>query len=129
GCPSSGDGARLAPTRRTSAGAPRPSEATPTTWEFRTGLARLLALAAARPTAILCAEAVPWRCHRQLIADALVVRGHPVVHVTGLGQPSPHRLTTFARLDGERVVYDAGQLPMGTRQARVPPGRPEPDRP
>jgi len=80
--------------------------------EFRAGLARLLALAAARPTAVLCAEAVPWRCHRQLIADALVARGLSVMHVTGPGEASPHRLTSFARLDGERIVYDGGQLGM-----------------
>jgi len=80
--------------------------------EFRAGLARLLALAAARPTAVLCAEAVPWRCHRQLIADALVARGLSVMHVTGPGEASPPRLTPFARLDGERIIYDGGQLGM-----------------
>src|SRR5690242_20815532 len=47
--------------------------------EFRGELARLLALAQERPTAVLCAEAVPWRCHRQLIADALVARGFGVI--------------------------------------------------
>ena len=80
--------------------------------EFRTGLERLLGLAAARPTAVLCAEAVPWRCHRQLIADALVARGLSVMHVTGPGEAAPHRLTPFARLDGERIIYDGGQLGM-----------------
>ena len=80
--------------------------------EFRTGLERLLELASARPTAVLCAEAVPWRCHRQLIADALVARGLSVMHVTGPGEASPHRLTPFARLDGERIIYDGGQLGM-----------------
>ena len=77
--------------------------------EFADGLARLLVLAAARPTAIMCAEAVPWRCHRQLVADALVARGVEVRHVVGAAE-NPHRLTAFARVDGERVVYDrAGQ--------------------
>ena len=74
--------------------------------EFHAGLDRLLGLAATCPTAVLCAEAVPWRCHRQLIADALVARGLAVRHVTGPGEASPHRLTPFARLDGERIVYD-----------------------
>jgi len=68
--------------------------------EFRLGLDRLLSLATARSTAVLCAEAVPWRCHRQLFADALVARGIAVLHVTGAGAPSPHRLTSFARVDG-----------------------------
>jgi len=81
--------------------------------EFADGLARLLVLAAARPTAIMCAEAVPWRCHRQLVADALVARGIEVRHVIGAAA-NPHRLTAFARVDGDRVVYDR------TTQVRLP---------
>lgn len=77
--------------------------------EFREALAALVASAAQRPTAILCAEAVPWRCHRQLIADALLARGIEVRHVVGPGAAKVHTLTAHARLDGERVVYDAGQ--------------------
>jgi uncharacterized protein (DUF488 family) len=74
----------------------------------------LLELARARRTAVMCAEAVPWRCHRQLIADALVARGIEVRHLMGRGGAAePHRLTSFARLDGERVVYDRGQLDLG----------------
>jgi uncharacterized protein (DUF488 family) len=61
----------------------------------------------------MCAEAVPWRCHRQLLADALVVRGVEVRHVTGPSAPSAHRLTPFARVDGTRLVYD------GTAQGRL----------
>jgi uncharacterized protein (DUF488 family) len=83
------------------------------TEEFRAGLETLLGLAAARPTAVLCAEAMPWRCHRQLIADALVVRGVTVLHVLGPGAPRGHVLSRLARLDGDRLVYDAGQLPLG----------------
>jgi uncharacterized protein (DUF488 family) len=80
------------------------------TAEFRDELARLEALARERPAAIMCAEAVPWRCHRQLIADALVARGHEVRHITGPAAPEPHRLTPFARLVGDRLVYDGGQM-------------------
>jgi uncharacterized protein (DUF488 family) len=80
------------------------------TAEFAAELARLLELAATRATAILCAEAVPWRCHRQLIADALVARGIEVRHIVSAAPPAPHRLTAFARLEGARVVYDGGQL-------------------
>jgi uncharacterized protein (DUF488 family) len=81
------------------------------TAEFRDELARLLEVARLRPTAVMCAEAVPWRCHRQLIADTLLARGIAVRHVVTPGAaPESHRLTSFARLDGGRVVYDRGQL-------------------
>ena len=86
------------------------------TAEFAAELARLLALAAARRTAVMCAEAVPWRCHRQLVADALVARAIEVRHViSAAAPPEPHRLTAFARLEGERVVYDGGQLALASR--------------
>jgi len=78
--------------------------------EFREELSRLLAVARERPTAVMCAEAVPWRCHRQLIADALVAGGNEVRHVVGKASPAAHRLTPSARLDGERLVYDRSQL-------------------
>jgi uncharacterized protein (DUF488 family) len=78
--------------------------------EFRAGIERLLAAAAQRPTAVLCAEAVPWRCHRQLLSDALLVRGADVVHVLDVASARPHRLTAFARVHGDRIVYDGGQL-------------------
>jgi uncharacterized protein (DUF488 family) len=82
------------------------------TAEFAEGLAVLLELAAERPTAIMCAEAVPWRCHRQLIADALVTRGLAVMHVIDGGPARPHTLSRLARVDGDRIVYDAGHLPL-----------------
>ncbi len=75
--------------------------------EFEDGLRRLRELARPGPVALLCAEAVPWRCHRSLIADALLARGVTVEHVTGRGKPRPHRLTPFARIDGRRVSYPA----------------------
>ncbi len=83
------------------------------TAEFRDGLDALLAHAAARATAVLCAEAVPWRCHRQLLADALAVRGVDVVHVLDVASTRPHRLTAFARVEGDRLIYDGGQLALG----------------
>ncbi|MBX6772613.1 MAG: DUF488 domain-containing protein [Chloroflexi bacterium] len=73
--------------------------------EFAEGLDELLKLAARGPIAIMCAEAVPWRCHRSLIADALLVRGITVQHIQDLRRCTPHRLTPFARVDGERVTY------------------------
>lgn len=80
------------------------------TAQFQSALAELMALAATAPTAILCAEAVPWRCHRQLIADALVARGWEVRHILGPGQLRPHRFTEFARVSEEQVTYPGGTL-------------------
>ena len=90
--------------------------------EFQEGLADLLRLAGERGVAVMCAEAVPWRCHRQLIADVLVLRGIEVLHVTGRGDADPHRLTPFARPEGGRVVYDRG-VP-GTLASRSRADRP-----
>jgi uncharacterized protein (DUF488 family) len=73
--------------------------------EFEEGLRQLRALAKAGPVAIMCAESVPWRCHRSLVADALLARGVVVEHVVGKGKTRPHRLTPFARIDGRRVTY------------------------
>ena len=73
--------------------------------EFAGELDALLAAAATTPTAIMCAEAVPWRCHRSLIADALAARGVTVRHILGPGSPEPHRLSASARLEGGRVAY------------------------
>jgi uncharacterized protein (DUF488 family) len=73
---------------------------------FQTALERLLRRAAEEPTAILCAEAVPWRCHRRLISDALVARGIPVLHILGPRRADPHELDANARvLPGGRLVY------------------------
>lgn len=83
--------------------------------EFARGLARLLALARERTPAIMCAEAVPWRCHRNLVADALLARGVEVMHVMDDGL-RPHAHPPFARVEGERVTYP----PPGGRQARLP---------
>ena len=90
--------------------------------EFQDGLAVLLRIASEHHAAIMCAEAVPWRCHRQLIADVLLVRGIEVRHVTGRGSADPHRLTPFARPEDGRVVYDRG-VP-GTLASRSRADRP-----
>jgi uncharacterized protein (DUF488 family) len=60
---------------------------------------------AATPTAVMCAEAVWWRCHRQLIADALVARGIEVRHITSASPAAPHTLTAFAKVSGSAVHY------------------------
>ena len=72
---------------------------------FRAELDRLIALAQARTVAIMCAEAVPWRCHRSLIADALTVRGITAKEIVGETRTQPHRLTPFAHVDGTTLTY------------------------
>jgi uncharacterized protein (DUF488 family) len=73
---------------------------------FGHALEALLQSAQSRRTAIMCAEAVPWRCHRSLIADALVARGVEVEHLLG-DRARRHVLTAAARVDGHRVTYPA----------------------
>jgi len=72
---------------------------------FRSSLAELLELAAGRQTAIMCAEAVPWRCHRSLVADALLAAGVDVCDIIGRQPPRPHRLTPFGLVQGSEVTY------------------------
>lgn len=79
--------------------------------EFERGLDALHALAGEGTIAVMCAEAVPWRCHRSLVADALTVRGAHVEHITGPGRQSLHRLTPFARVEGMRITYPATAPP------------------
>lgn len=74
---------------------------------FASALEQLLELAKETPSALMCAEAVPWRCHRSLIADALMVRGIPVVHILSPSSSHPHKLTPFAAVAGERIIYPA----------------------
>jgi len=74
---------------------------------FRDALERLIELGRDRRVAIMCAEAVPWRCHRSLIADALLVRGLEVCHILGPGSARPHVLTPFARVERGRLTYSA----------------------
>jgi uncharacterized protein (DUF488 family) len=75
------------------------------TGEFARGLEALRQLAAEGPVALMCAEALRWRCHRSLVADALLARGVEVLHITSRTRVEPHRLTPFAVLLGTRVLY------------------------
>jgi len=72
---------------------------------FRSALEVLLEEAATGVTAIMCAEALWWQCHRRLIADALVARGVEVWHIMDAATLAPHELTPFARLEGSTVTY------------------------
>jgi uncharacterized protein (DUF488 family) len=75
------------------------------TEEFERNLETLIEHSQGETTAIMCAEAVPWRCHRSLIADALTARGVPVEHIMSATVRNLHKLTPFARLEGTRVSY------------------------
>ena len=72
---------------------------------FREGLADLECLAAERHTAIMCSEAVPWRCHRRLIADALLLRGWTVLDILSDTRIDPHEMTPFACAHDETITY------------------------
>jgi uncharacterized protein (DUF488 family) len=72
---------------------------------FRSALADVVGWAEAKRTVLMCAEAVPWRCHRSLIADALVVKGFAVLHVVAAHDLRPHKPTPFAYMEGERIMY------------------------
>jgi uncharacterized protein (DUF488 family) len=75
--------------------------------DFAAGLDRLLGLAAERPTAVMCAEAVWWRCHRRIIADYALARGGPVFHLMGAGRIEAAKLTPAARERDGHLVYPA----------------------
>jgi uncharacterized protein (DUF488 family) len=75
------------------------------TREFKDGLEELIRLAAEDRVAIMCAEAVPWRCHRSLIADALLVRGIRTEDILSKTRRQVHELTPFARVTGTKITY------------------------
>jgi uncharacterized protein (DUF488 family) len=72
---------------------------------FAAAIDELIAIAAEDVTAIMCAEAVPWRCHRSLIADALSVRGITAIDIVAGSRSRPHTLTSFARVSGTAIPY------------------------
>jgi uncharacterized protein (DUF488 family) len=75
------------------------------TAEFETALDELIGIASGEKTALMCAEAVPWRCHRSLVADGLTARGEQVEHILSETRRNPHSLTPFARVESRRVTY------------------------
>ena len=75
--------------------------------EFAASLDELLALIQRQRVAIMCAEAVPWRCHRSLIADALLVRGVAAFDILDATHAPPHKLTPWARVEGTQITYPA----------------------
>jgi uncharacterized protein (DUF488 family) len=73
--------------------------------EFAAGLETLIEAAELETIAIMCAEAVPWRCHRSLLADALSVRGFPVEHIMSATRTQPHSPTPFAKVQDTQITY------------------------
>lgn len=78
--------------------------------EFAAGLEALIKIANLRTTAIMCAEAVPWRCHRSLIADALTKKGWLVRDIMSNSRATRHRLTSFLRVKNGRLIYPAARI-------------------
>jgi uncharacterized protein (DUF488 family) len=79
------------------------------TAEFAHAVETLVRMGRQKRTAIMCAEAVPWRCHRSLVADALDVRGVPVIEILSETSYRPHKLTPFAQVDGTSIIYPPEQ--------------------
>lgn len=77
------------------------------TAEFEKSLRELIALAEVEKIALMCAEAVPWHCHRSILSDALTARGFCVVDILGPGETRIHTLSPFARVDGTKISYPA----------------------
>lgn len=89
------------------------------TKEFERALERFLGGAFDKRTALMCAEAVPWRCHRSLIADALLARNISVEHILGEAHTQPHALTPFAKVQGTQVTYP-GAKPASSKAEETP---------
>ena len=75
--------------------------------QFAQAVEQVIELARKERVALMCAEAVPWRCHRSLIADALLVRGIPSEDIASATRRTPHELTPFARVRGTEITYPA----------------------
>jgi uncharacterized protein (DUF488 family) len=88
--------------------------------EFAQNVDAVVALAQTTRCALMCAEAVPWRCHRSLVADALLVRGIAVEEIIGPQAPKPHKLTSFARVDGARISYPPETARQDEAQGSLP---------
>ncbi|GGC14170.1 DUF488 domain-containing protein [Pseudoduganella buxea] len=88
--------------------------------DFNAAVDDVARMAGTTPCALMCAEAVPWRCHRSLVADALLVRGIRVEHIINPGKTRPHVLTPFAQVAGRSITYPAPAAPAaGTADASL----------
>jgi uncharacterized protein (DUF488 family) len=93
--------------------------------DFAEQLTDIIAKAKRERIVLMCAEAVPWRCHRSLIADALVVRGLRVEEITSRSRRQAHVLTSFARVSGTTIAYPAETTPLGADAEANPGGHNE----
>ncbi len=92
------------------------------TEEFERALSALIGTAARERVAVMCAEALPWRCHRSLIADALAARGVAVEHILGAGRREAHSLRPWARVAEGRVFYPPPPTSLGIEAVDTVPG-------
>jgi uncharacterized protein (DUF488 family) len=83
------------------------------TTQFQENLDRLIDMIKNRPTVIMCAEALPWRCHRSLIGDALLILNITVIDIINEKTSKPHLMTSFAKVEGKRIVYPKDRLREG----------------
>lgn len=90
--------------------------------EFNAAVDDLIELAKQDRLALMCAEAVPWRCHRSLVADALLVRGVETADISSATRLLPHRMTPFAKVRGTKITYppEEASLPRHTTRVRSP---------
>lgn len=79
------------------------------TQEFADNIEQVIAMAKDERIALMCAESVPWRCHRSLVADALLVREIQVEEIVSAEKCEPHALTAFARVEGTRITYPSDE--------------------
>lgn len=84
------------------------------TEEFKENLEKLIDAAGKQATVVMCAEAVPWRCHRSLIGDALFVHGVRVRHIMSAGSSKDHTLTPWAKVKGRKITYPPERGQPGT---------------
>ncbi|MEA2090393.1 MAG: DUF488 domain-containing protein [Thermoproteota archaeon] len=75
------------------------------TEEFEMGIRKLLSYTEKQRVVYICAELVPWKCHRRIISDYLVVEGHRVTHIVGEGEVREHKLTSFAKFVDGKLLY------------------------
>jgi len=81
--------------------------------QFQRGLETVIELGKTENVALMCAEAVYWRCHRRLVSDALVIRGIPVHHIFSMSKVEPHPLTEFAKVQDGKLFYPPAQGTLG----------------
>jgi uncharacterized protein (DUF488 family) len=90
--------------------------------DFDEGIKELIELSKSKVTAIMCAEAVPWRCHRSLVSDALIVRNISVCEIIAEGNEREHELKPFAVVDGTNITYPKSALPEEEQVDEKPAG-------